>query len=292
MTAMTAPLRRTGVSGAAARAVRSRSRPGHPSARRLRRRLGGALREEPQGAGRLEDDRDDPAARHGQRRHRAQGGGEHGADDEGDLVEGGLEGEGRVDLLRLGQDDRPARAHERAHGAGEPAPEGREEDEEPQWRVPRRRDDEGDLGGDGAEDGGQHDAGLAVDVDEPGQRRGADRGRDDVGGGDGAGRRVVPVQALDGEDRRDAEHGHREARDEPGDREARRAGLGQDASVGRGHRVVRVLTQVWSGSGLRRRDRWKAAAPGRGTWGRGGPGWSAGPGSVSGWWRWPRCARA
>ena len=79
---------------------------------RVRCGLGGALAEEPQSPEQLHRHAAHPARGHRQERRRAQGRGQYRAENEGHLVQGRLQGEGRVNLLGAGEHRRPASAHQ------------------------------------------------------------------------------------------------------------------------------------------------------------------------------------
>ena len=216
-------------------AVRAAARARRPATARVRGGLGGPLGQEPQPPARLQGHGGDPAAGDRQRRRRAQGGGQDGADHEGRLVQGRLQGEGRVDVVGRFQQRRPARAHQRAHGPRQRAGQGGQRDERPRRRAVLGGRGQGEQRGAGGDQGRRHDPRLPVGVDQAGQEGRADGGRDDIGGADRPGRRVGAVQVLDRQDGGDAHHGHGEAGQEPRGGEAQGPRPAQNAAVGGGH---------------------------------------------------------
>ncbi|OIQ79508.1 hypothetical protein GALL_387570 [mine drainage metagenome] len=200
-----------------------------------RRRLRPALREEPVATA---DHRDD---RHHEPGRRLDAGrevrGEHGPDDEDELVQRGLERVGRVDLTRVVEQVRPPRADERSEGPDRRAGDGsggvqrhcrcmdESADHEPD--QPDRRD----------RDRGSHHPVLAVPVDEPRELRRRDGLGDDVESRDATGQAVGAVQGRHHQHDADAHHRDREPGDHTCGRECQCARPRQDLAVGREHRA-------------------------------------------------------
>ena len=147
--------------------------------------------------GERDERRPDPAdhRRDGESENRRDGGGqerdEQRADDEGDLLQRGLERVGGGTQLRVGEHPRPERAQRRADRRHQGARSRGADRDRRERRVEQRERTDGEQQGRKDQRARQQDPRLAAPVDEPAGDRSADRGGDEVRAGDRSGRRIA-----------------------------------------------------------------------------------------------------